>query len=355
MTMTRRIPFLLNARFETVTEAQVVDRLAAFLLDFRIARSGCDPEDADALCDLELDGLSIRDFGRVKQRARYFLATRKQRSGLGHLREGDMDALRGCRQGVELRGPDTVHRLDEVAAALTEEMAWMASAIEPIWLDARTRIAQGHAYGHRPILLVGPPGIGKTHMLRRLAELAGTPFVGVDVAASTEGFSLAGVSRGWGSAVPGRPVSTVLETGCGNPTVFVDEIDKAGVVQSSKGTVTSAWNALLGLLEPTNASRWLCPFYQVAFDMSHVNWVLAANTTSPIPEPLLSRCHVVHLDPMTREHMLEFAARQLEGDALADVERVLSIIPDGHFKLNMRTLQRIIETVTAVHERPLLQ
>lgn len=355
MTIKRRIPFLLNARFETLTEAQVFDRLSAFLLDFRIARSGCDPEDEDALCDLELDGLSIRDSVRVRQHAKRFLKARKQRSGLGHIRDDVLENLSACRNGVELRGPDTVHRADEVAGALTEEMPWMATAIEPIWLDARARVAQGHAYGHRPILLVGPPGIGKTHMLRRLSELAGTPFAGVDVAASTEGFSLAGVSRGWGSAMPGRPVSTVLETGCGNPMVFVDEIDKAGTARSSNGTVTSAWNALLGLLEPKNAARWLCPFYQLPFDMSHVNWVLAANTASTIPEPLLSRCHVVHLDPMTREHMLEFAARQLDGDVLADVERVLTVIPDGHFKLNMRTLHRIIESVTAIHDRPLLQ
>jgi hypothetical protein len=353
--MTRRTPFLLNTRFETLTEDQIVARLSGFLLNLQIARSGCDPEDEDALCDLELDGLSIRDFGRVKQRARHFLKTRKQRSGLGHLRDGDLEVLRGCRNGVDLLGPDTVHRMDEVAAALIREMPWMAPAIEPIWLDARARIAQGHAYGHRPILLVGPPGVGKTHMLSRLAELAGTPFTGIDVTASTEGFSLAGVARGWGSAMPGRPVSTILETRCGNPTIFVDEIDKSGIVQSTNGTVTSARNALLGLLEERSASRWLCPFYQIVFDMSHVNWVLAANTTRTIPVPLLSRCHVVHLDPMTRADMLEFAARRLEGDLLADVERLLTIIPDGHVKLNMRTLQRIMENVAAIHDRPLLQ
>lgn len=353
--MKKRIPFLLNARFETLTEAQVVNRLSAFLLDFRIARSGRDPKDEEELREYGLDRLSTLGSARVRKHVKRFFTSRKQRSGRGHLREADMDALRGCGQGVELRGPDTVHRMDEVAGSLTEEMPWMAPAIEPIWLDARARIVRGHAYGHRPILLVGPPGIGKTHMLRRLAELADTPFTEVDVAASTEGFSLAGVSRGWGSAMPGRPISIVLETGCGNPTVFVDEIDKAGTAHSSKGTVTSAWNALLGLLEPKNAAHWLCPFYQLAFDMSHVNWVLAANTTTTIPEPLLSRCHVVHLDQITREHMLEFAAGQLDRDVLADVERVLSIIPEGHLKLNMRTLHRIIESVTAIHDRPLLQ
>ena len=179
----------------------------------------------------------------------------------------------------------------------------------------------------------------------------------LDAAAAGDGFSLAGAQRTWGSAAPGRPVATILDTGCGNPTVFVDEIDKAALATGTRGTVSSALHALLGLLEPVSARRWMCPYYGLSFDMSHVTWVLAANGLGPIPAALLSRCRVVPLEPLSRAQLLGAAARELERrdlspDILADVERVLHIIPDGHEQLNLRTLIRIVDAVSDIDRRP---
>ena len=368
--MARKVPFVLGVQFATQTTAQVEERLVRVLTDIRTRRSeGVEralaldhlayPDDDEdfLLTRTEEPRLSARDRNRIRNRASALVERRQQRSGMAHLRKEEIARLAACRTGVALRGPSTIHAVDELAAALTTEMPWMASAIEPLWRDARARVGAGKAFGFRPLLLVGPPGIGKTHLLRRLSELSGTPSVMLDAAAAGDGFSLAGAQRTWGSASPGRPVATILDTGCGNPVVFVDEIDKAGVATGTRGTVSSAFHALLGLLEPVSSGRWMCPFHGLTFDMSHVTWVLAANGLGTIPAPLLSRCRVVPLEPLSRAQLLGVALRELERrdlspDILADVERVLHIVPDGHDQLNLRTLLRIVDGVCDIDRRP---
>ena len=86
----------------------------------------------------------------------------------------------------------------------------------------------------------GPPASGKTYLARRVAEIAGAPLIGIDLGAGSDGFRVAGVSKGWGTAMPGRTVEEVLATGIGNVVAFIDEVDKGGAVQSTGGTTTSA-------------------------------------------------------------------------------------------------------------------
>lgn len=356
----RRVPFVKGVRFQTETINAIETRLATFLSQWRSAHTDqhaldfLDDEDNEILHGL--DALSYHDRHKVRARAKRLAECRKQRSGLAHLRPEQLAMLELCRSGVALRGPSNVHAVDELVGALTAEMPWMTTAIDPIWRDARARVDQGSGFGFKPLLLVGPPGIGKTHLLRMIAELSGTPYITLDASAAGDGFSIAGSQRTWSNASPGRPVSCILESGCGNPMIFVDEIDKAGITHSNKGTTTSAWHALLGLLEPVSAAAWNCPFYGVTFDMSHINWVLAANSVHNIPTPLLSRCRVVHLGPISRPQLLELTSREvarrdLDPDIVQDVAHVLDLIPEGHAQLNIRMMHRVIEAVSDIYMR----
>lgn len=211
--------------------------------------------------------------------------------------------------GVRLAGPRTEHAADELAA-LPDEMPWMRDAVRLVWRDARRSAGAGGGFGLRPLLLDGPPGVGKSHFARRVAALAGVPFASIDIGTGSEGFRVAGLTKGWSSAHPGRPVETVLAEGVGNPVVFVDEIDKGGVMHGTSGKATSAHAALLGLLEPSTAAAWECPFYQVRFDMSRVNWILAGNALAPIPAPLVSRCRVVGLGRLSVADLAAVARRE---------------------------------------------
>ena len=152
--MAHKVPFVLGARFATQTTAQVEERLVRVLTEIRTTRRNEGVEREQVLDHLEYPDddddflpvrpeeprVSARDRNRIRARASALVERRLQRSGMVHLRKEEIARLAGCRTGVVLRGPSTPHAVDELAAALTTEMPWMAAAIEPLWRDARARV-----------------------------------------------------------------------------------------------------------------------------------------------------------------------------------------------------------------------
>ena len=61
-----------------------------------------------------------------------------------------------------------------------------------------------------PMLLLGAPGIGKTHFARKVAELLGTGFGFVPMSSLTAGWVLSGASSQWKNAKPGKVFDTFL-------------------------------------------------------------------------------------------------------------------------------------------------
>jgi ATP-dependent Lon protease len=147
----------------------------------------------------------------------------------------------------------------------------------------------GHGFALPPIILAGPPGIGKSHYARRLAELAGLPTRMIDVGGGSAGFRISGTEKGWGTEQSGIPVETVLATKVANPLMIVDEVDKAGTAFSTRGTSSSLTTSLLQMLEPTTAQHFECPYHRIPFNMSRVNWIMTANDVDRIPPPLRDR------------------------------------------------------------------
>lgn len=235
----------------------------------------------------------------------------------------------------------------------------MIPVVDIIWQDMRESARGGRGLAFRPILMSGPPGIGKTHLASLLSTLCNTPSVTIDAGQGSEGFRLAGVDRTWSTASPGRVVNTILNTGIGNPVIFVDEIDKAGIggVESNSGAITSIFSALLGLLEPVSAQRWECPYFGVRFDMSHVNYLLAANDPKRIPEPLLTRLHHVKIGHMKHQDLLYIAKRFCEQgnhdlSIVDDVDKMISLYPVGHPSLNLRTTMRMLKDIVQLTKAP---
>ena len=68
-----------------------------------------------------------------------------------------------------------------------------------------------------PMLLLGEPGIGKTHFARKLAELLGTGFGFVPMSSLTAGWVLSGASSQWKNAKPGKVFDTLVNGDYANP------------------------------------------------------------------------------------------------------------------------------------------
>ena len=308
--------------------------------------------------DLIAIPLSEKDRTKVLRRARRVMGARAKVSGLSHLSSDDRRALEVFRCGADLVGIASEHRADEIAAAIHAEMPWMAAATDFLWKAMRHSVRVGEP-GFRlpPVLLDGPPGIGKSVWSRELGRHLGVPRCGIEGTAEQASFVVNGLQRGWGSAFPGRPLQTIVQSLCANPIVVVDEIEKAGTPTSTKGQAYGLAEGLLPLLERSSAVAWKCPYYQVGFDMPWISWVLTSNSLTTLPAPFLSRLDILRVAGPGKSDLIFFAEREgarrgLGGAALGAICEVIDQIAEAH-EINLRHVSRMLSRAEAMASSPL--
>jgi ATP-dependent Lon protease len=178
-----------------------------------------------------------------------------------------------------------------VMDALYEELPNFHEVLD----DVRRQIAlckdSSDALEITPLLLLGPPGVGKTHFARQLAELLGTGMGFVSMSSLTAGWVLSGASSQWKGARAGKVFEALVEGDYANPVMVVDEIDKAG-----GEAAYDPLGSLYSLLEHDTASAFIDEFAEVAVDASQVIWVATANDARTIPAPILNRVNVYEVE-----------------------------------------------------------
>jgi ATP-dependent Lon protease len=175
--------------------------------------------------------------------------------------------------------------------ALFEDLPNFTDVLEDIRKHIALCIDSNDSVEIPPMLLLGEPGIGKTHFARKLSELLGTGFGFVPMSSLTAGWVLSGASSQWKNAKPGKVFDTFVNGDYANPVIVVDELDKA----SSDGQYDPL-GALYELLEIQTATRFVDEFAEVPIDASGAVWLATANDAARIPEPLLSRMAVYEIE-----------------------------------------------------------
>jgi ATP-dependent Lon protease len=152
------------------------------------------------------------------------------------------------------------------------------------------------AFYFPPVLLIGPPGIGKTAVVDAVAALAGVPSRQVDLASTTAGMVLGGMSTQWADAKTGIVIDLLRDNNVANPIIILDEIDKANF--SSR---YDPLGPLYCLLEQRTAAKFIDEALDLPTDASHVLYVATANSGQHIPKPILSRFITLQIDSMSAE------------------------------------------------------
>jgi ATP-dependent Lon protease len=155
-----------------------------------------------------------------------------------------------------------------------------------------------------PLLLLGPPGVGKTHFARELAQLLGTGMGFISMSSMTAGWVLSGASSQWKGARPGKVFETLVDGQYANPVMVVDEIDKAGGEHAY-----DPLGALYSLLEHDTATSFTDEFAEVPIDASQLIWVATANDARGIPDPILNRMNVYEVLAPDRDAARHIAAK----------------------------------------------
>jgi hypothetical protein len=241
--------------------------------------------------------------------------------------------------------------LDLVRRILLEEFPYAASVIETVLRDFAGR---ENVYV-RPTLLIGPPGSGKSHFSRRLAEVLKTPWQMIPCGGVSDSMH-GGATRKWATGEPSLPVAVIRTHRHAGPLIILDEIEKAGTSRHNG----NLHDVLHGLLERETAARWHDPYIDAPCDLSHISWIMTANTVEPVPKSLRDRCRSLRFPEPGLEH-LAVLARRLLAERYRDkgfdpkwalpldgveIEALSAAWPGG----SIRTLQRIVERLIDVRE-----
>ncbi len=183
------------------------------------------------------------------------------------------------------------------------------------------------------LLLVGPPGVGKTSVGRSIARAMNKPYYRFSVGGMRDEAEIKGHRRTYIGAMPGKIIQGLKIAKSRAPVFLIDEVDKMG--QDSRGDPASA---LLEALDPEQNVSFRDNYLDLPFDISDVFFILTANSLDTIPEPLVDRAEIIQIPGYIDQEKLEIARHYLIPKNLAK-----NGLKKGQVKYTAAALSRIAE------------
>ncbi|WP_336814390.1 AAA family ATPase [Bosea sp. MMO-172] len=151
-----------------------------------------------------------------------------------------------------------------------------------------------------PLLLVGPPGTGKTHYSKALAKVLGVPIHAWSCATNSDAMQLiTGHPTTWRGARMGLLTEALVTSSSASPVFLLDAIDKFLTHRDEQ-----PFNILLNVLEPENAEALLDEYLRVRFDASHAIFIGTANDVSVLPSFIQDRFLIIPIAAPTGDALI---------------------------------------------------
>ncbi len=206
-----------------------------------------------------------------------------------------MIAAGGDRNLVSPISPDCIDEIDRLCPNFHDVSLEIRKAVA---LSLRER----GAIHIPPILLLGKPGIGKTHYASEISKALGVGFEFFPMSSATAGWLLGGASPMWSESGMGKVAQRLIEYQESNPCMFIDELDKAG-----NDMKYNPIGALYSLLEEETARAFRDEYIGIPIDTSKVTWFATANEEQYIPSSIRNRMIHFFIREPTRDELTMIA------------------------------------------------
>jgi len=199
---------------------------------------------------------------------------------------------RGATRDLLVGSTEMISRLQNLADLAPN----FEAAVGVLVRAARLSLMTAKPLQSPPILLVGPPGVGKSFFAQACGETLNVPMAEFSMNLSDDIGALVGHSLSWRGARAGLVARTIVEGPSASPLIFINEVDKASV--TDRGDPLDAFHTLL---EPENARRFTDSFLEAPIRGDNVIWILTANDLSILRPSLIDRMLVFGVSPPTAE------------------------------------------------------
>lgn len=226
--------------------------------------------------------------------------------------------------------------LDKSRKILDKEHYSLEKVKERI-LEALAVFKRNPDFSGQILCLAGPPGVGKTSIVKSLAKSMNRKYVRIALGGVHDEAEIRGHRKTYIGAMPGRIIDAVIKSGVMNPIILLDEIDKVG--NDYKGDPSSA---LLEALDPEQNFSFNDHYIDFPVDLSKVLFITTANDVSAISAPLYDRMEIIELNSYTAEEKFHIAK-----DYLIKKEMKKHNIGSKEFKVDNDAIYSLIDCYTA--------